>query len=65
MLSRPEKRGFKKVQKIEIFQKGLVHGFHQKIELFIICVFWANQARKDRFFVILEKKILFRPERET
>ena len=50
MLSRPEKRGFKKVRKIEIFQEGLVHGFHQKIELFIICVFWANQARKDRLF---------------
>ena len=29
--------------------QGLIHGFWQKIEVFIICVFWANQARQDRF----------------
>ena len=25
--------------------------------------FWANQDREDRFFVIPDKKILFRPEK--
>ena len=39
--------------------------FVKKIRLFIIYVFWANQARKDRFFVILDKKILSTPEKET
>ena len=39
--------------------------FAKKIRLFIIYVFWANQARKDRFFVILDKKILSTPEKET
>ena len=39
--------------------------FVKKIRLFMIYVFWANQARKDRFFVILDKKILSTPEKET
>ena len=39
--------------------------FVKKVRLFIIYVFWANQARKDRFFVILDKKILSTPEKET
>ena len=33
--------------------------FVKKIRLFIIYVFWANQARKDRFLVILDKKKSF------
>ena len=33
--------------------------FVKKIELFIVCVFWANQDREDRFFVILDKKKSF------
>ena len=65
MLSRPEKRSFKKVHKIEIFQRAQSMAFVKKIRLFIIYVFWANQARKDRFLVILDKKILSTPEKET
>ena len=43
----------KKVQKNRHFRKVLVHRFSlcQKIELFIIWVFWANQARRDRFSI--------------
>ena len=54
---------FRKIQKIDwkctkncYFPKGLVHGFFQKIELFIIFVFWANQPRKNRFFTFWIKK---------
>ena len=38
--------------------------FVKKIRLFIIYVFWANQARKDRFLVILDKKIFSTPKKK-
>ena len=41
---------------MEIFPKVLVQGFYKKIEYFIKGVFWANQARKDLFFDIVDKK---------
>ena len=41
------------------FSKRLVHSFCQKIELFIIFVFWANQPRKNRFFKFWTKKNAF------
>ena len=41
------------------FLKGLDHGFCEKIELFIIFVFWANQPTKDRFFKFWTKKNAF------
>ena len=60
ILSTPEKETFKKVQKIiRNFPKGLVHGFCRKIELSVMYVFWANQARKDRFLVYWIKKNVF------
>ena len=31
----------------------------------VLCFFWANQARKDSFFVFWIKKILFGPEKES
>ena len=46
-----KKKVLKIDKKIGIFQKELDHSFCQKIELFIICVFWANQATRDRFLV--------------
>ena len=33
------------------FLTGLVHGFCQTIELFIMYVFWANEERKDRSLI--------------
>ena len=53
------KRNFSKSPKIRNFPKGLVHGFCRKIELSVIYVFWANQARKDRFLVYWIKKNVF------
>ena len=45
---RPVKGSFERVEKIEIFEKGLlVHGFCQKIDPFTMSALWANQARKD------------------
>ena len=45
-----KRRLLKKDQKIKIFQKGLVHAFRQKLELFFLVVFFfLNQATKDRF----------------
>ena len=64
----------KKRQKKEVLKKSTKSKFskgvspwlsQKKIRIFIIYVFWANQARKDRFFVILDKKILSTPEKET
>ena len=49
----------KKSTKNQNFPKEQVYGFGQKIELFIVSVFWANQDREDRFFVILDKKKSF------
>ena len=61
MLYRPEKLSFQKVQKIRILQRGGggVHGFCQKIELLIMCVFLANQFRKYRFLIFSCKKESF------
>ena len=58
ILLRPEKGSFKKRQKNRNLPKGLVHGFCPKIELFIICVFGANQATKDRFGPLDKKNAL-------
>ena len=44
-----KKEVLKKSKTIEIFHR---FSLCQKIELFIIGVFWANQARKDRSFYI-------------
>ena len=69
MLSRPEKRSFKKVHKIEIFRKGLVHGFRQKNQTFYhLCIlgksskersffllFWIKKSKKVQKFEIFQK----------
>ena len=54
-----QKGKLKKSPKIRHFPRRLVHGFCQKIELFVIFVFWANQTRKDRFLVFRIKKTAF------
>ena len=53
------KRTFLKTLTNRNFLGGLVHGFVQKIELFIMYVFWANQERKDRFLIFSIKKNAF------
>ena len=49
MIIRPKHVSFKKGQKMDIFAKGLVHGFCPKIELFLIGVFHRNHIRQDGF----------------
>ena len=65
MFFRPEKGSFKKRQKINIFPKGLVQSFCQRIELSIICVFWANQDRKDRFGLLDKKERPLKQKKEV
>ena len=59
MFFKPEKGSFKKRQKKSKFSNWLVHGFCQKIELFIISVFWAKQAREDRVVIFWRNKNAF------
>ena len=42
MIFRPKKLKFLKTLKMELFQRGLVHGFCQEIEYFVMGIFWAN-----------------------
>ena len=54
---------FLKSRKNRHFAKGLVHGFSEKIELFLICSLSAKKARANFFFWYSGKKrMLFRPE---
>ena len=55
MLFRPEKWSFQKSKNSKVF-KGLLHGFCQKLELFTMCIFCANEATKDCFFNIVDRK---------
>ena len=48
-----------KVEKNRHFAKGLVHGFCQKINLFLICFFWAKKSRKKHFFIFWIEKNAF------
>ena len=41
------------------FAKGLVHGFCQKIDLFLICFFWAKKAREKHFLIFWIEKNAF------
>ena len=40
------------------FLKGLVHGLCPKIELFLICLFYRNHIRKDRFWYCRKKRMI-------
>ena len=48
-----------KSQKIEIFSKGLVHGFRPKLAIFPCFFFKAIQARKMCFMIFQNKTTLF------
>ena len=47
MSFRPEKKKFLKQSKTSKCFKGVSPWFRQKNRNFYLCVFWANQARKD------------------
>ena len=46
-------------------KKSQVLCFSSKIAIFLIGCFWANLARKNRFFYILDKKMLSRQEKSS
>ena len=46
-----EKKKLKKSRKIEIFPKGLVHGFGPKLAIFPAFLFLAIEARKMCFMI--------------
>ena len=50
ILFRLKKLSFKNVQKNRDSPNELVHCFCQKMKVFMIFVFWANQATKNRGF---------------
>lgn len=58
----------KKVKKTNLsnrnFPKELVYEFCLKIVLFVICVFWPNQARKHRFLIHWIEKNTFKTRKE-
>ena len=58
LLSRLQKQELQKVQKIEIFPKGLTHGFNQKMAIFP-SFFLGNIEQENVFYDILERKIDF------
>ena len=44
-------------KKIDILQRGLiVHGFCQKIDLFLMYFFLSKKSKKETFFDILDRK---------
>ena len=43
---------------MDLFLKGLVHGFGLKIELFLICLFHRNSIRKHRFWYCAKKRMI-------
>ena len=60
-----QKKEVLKNDKNQHFPKGLVHSFCQRIELSIICVFWANQDRKDRFGLLDKKERPLKQKKEV
>ena len=56
MIFRQEKTSFKKVQKIEIFQRGLVHGFLAKNSYFSYLRFLGKSNQETSFSDVLDRK---------
>ena len=54
-LSRLQKEQFEKVQKSDIFSKGLIHGFGPKMADFPT-FFWCNIGQEKVFYDILKQK---------
>ena len=55
MVFGPQKKVLKTL-KNRHFAKGLVHGFCQKIDLFLITFFFEQKRKKETFFDILDRK---------
>ena len=60
----PIKKRSSKSRKIEIFPKGLTHGFGQKMAIFPCLFFFPIQARKMCFTLFQNKKTSFQPIRK-
>ena len=58
-LSRLKKTRTSKSRKIDIFPKGLTHGFGPKMALFPIFSFWGNIGQENVFYDILPRKNAF------
>ena len=48
-----------KSPKVDIFPKGLTHGFHSKMAIFFNLFFWAIQYRKMSFMIFQQEKTPF------
>ena len=59
----PEKESFKKVQKIEIFQRGKSMLFVKNRPFYRLCFLGKSRQGRWFFFIIVDKKILFRPKK--
>ena len=57
-LSSPPKKQSSKSRKIEIFPKGLTHGFGQKMAIFR-CLFFCNIGQENVFYNFREQKNAF------
>ena len=57
-LSRPQKKNVQKVEKIDIFPKGLTHGFVPQMAIFPT-FFLGNIGQENFFYDILERKNAF------
>ena len=53
------KTGNSKSRQIDIFPKGLTHGFGSKMDIFPTFFFLSNIGQKNVFYDILERKTAF------
>ena len=58
LLSRQEKQEPQTVQKIDVFPKGLIHGYNQKMAIFPTFFFQAIQGRTTSFTIFQKEKTL-------
>ena len=56
LLSRQQKQELQMVPKIDVFPKGLIHGFNQKMAIFPNFFFLGNIGLENVFYNILERK---------
>ena len=58
LLSRQQKQELQKDQKIDVFPKGLIHGYNKKMAIFPTFFFQAIQCRKMSFTIFQKEKTL-------
>ena len=59
------KKRSSKSRKIEIFQKGLTHGFGQKTAIFLCLSFFCNIGQENVIYNIPEQKNAFLPYKKN